>query len=433
MKNEKIFTATAALLLSSSICMGSSTLSFRDYIEKEDIYSIIAESDKETAMIANSSFWPKKKLTTLIGYCEDIGGVAQYDKENYFGKSNPIKCLAPNGESFSAITQRLQQGSNNYVVVIKHDKVQPLGHALKKYIEENKIDKKTNIKDFNSAMLDFGTNYYNYHAYCKVKGGKYIISNSETNNKAVEADEYLLKGLMEFKSPSAEGTHWCIDTRSVNDEFTVKVSPEPFNHVLRFQPTYTVDRTAIVKYSDPLPWYSCKAVSVNQYNFSEGTNNLSSGAQMSKQPSQTQVALAEKSLRARNTALGRVNGAIEEAVYLGSNNKGCELSAVMGTIDKPVDQKYAYGKSNKPEWIMNFKKCSNGAVEYIGESFERGFSSAVEPEYERVLGVCRVKGVGMSSYLGYDVNCERQGADRDTYYEMTIIKKDKLIARIYEK
>jgi hypothetical protein len=70
---------------------------------------------------------------------------------------------------------------------------------------------------------------------------------------------------------------------------------------------------------------------------------------------------------------------------------------------------------------------------YVGESFEKSFPQSITSEYKRVLDMCKIKVLSGSSYLGYDISCERQGSMAQPIYEMTILKKDQLVLRDYEK
>lgn len=124
---------------------------------------------------------------------------------------------------------------------------------------------------------------------------------------------------------------------------------------------------------------------------------------------------------------------MSEGLYLGQNNEGCERVAVARTGDTPVDHKTLYGNATQYQSILNIKQCGNGTVEFTGESVERTFPRSIEAEYKRVHGMCKIKGVAMSSHLGYDIDCQRQGSTAEPVYEMTVVKKDRLVGRAYEK
>ena len=431
---------------------------FKEYIVKEDIYSIVAESEMETALIPNSNFFPKRRVSTLVDYCEKIGGIPEYDKNYDTNKEiKPINCSVPNKNGFIATFSRINRGNNGkyVVVIIKHEQQQAHGYAMKAYNEENKIAKKS-LVDFNSAMLDFGTEFLNYYGACVNKGGTYLISNAQTQNQAVDGSEYLVKGSHHGKSVYEYGTHWCVNTQNKNDEFTVNVSAHPFNGVMRFQPKLGIENMK-EKYSDPLPWYSNSArqnsAQSDKTSSSSGTIekvNLSTGViekitlsspntaqanqsvAMSRTPNAEEGGLAEKSINSRSNTLGRVNGRVLEAIYLGRNERGCDLAAVTKQTDQPYGHKYAYGRNDGSEAIMGYRRC-NGQTEFIGESFEKKFPVAIENEYNHVLGMCKLRGAGMGSYLGYNIDCQRLGAMNEPVYETLIVKQDKLVVRVLEK
>lgn len=433
---------------------------FKDYIVKEDIYSIVAESEMETALIPNSSFFPKRRVSTLVDYCENIGGIPEYDKNYDTNKEiKPINCSVPNKNGFIATFSRINRGNNGkyVVVIIKHEQPQAHGYAMKTYNEENKIAKKSLI-DFNGAMLDFGTEFSNYYGACVNKGGTYLISNAQTQNQAVDGSEYLLKGSYHGKSVYEYGTHWCVNTQNKNDEFTVNVSPHPFNGVTRFQPKFGIENMK-EKYSNPLPWYSAnfeakqpvakvedtaqsggqiekrdyRTGKVEIINSVTSVNNVNrQSVAMSRTPNSEESSLVEKSINSRSNTLGRVNGRVLEAIYLGRNERGCDLVAVTKQTDQPYGHKYAYGRNDGSEAIMGYRRC-NGQTEFIGESFEKKFPVAIENEYNRVLGMCKLRGAGMGSYLGYNIDCQRLGAMNEPVYETLIVKQDKLVVRVLEK
>lgn len=156
---------------------------------------------------------------------------------------------------------------------------------------------------------------------------------------------------------------------------------------------------------------------------------------MSKQPTSVETALAQKVIQTKSTQIGRGNGYMVEGIYLGTSTSGRDLAAVVKTADAPINSKSVYGKNWNPQWIMNFTDTSNGQRPplYSGESFEKNFPQSITNEYKRVLDMCKIKGLSGSSYLGYDISCERQGSMAQPVYEMTILKKDQLVLRDYEK
>lgn len=432
MKKANIFLVSLAVLVAcNSSLLGDSGQSFKDYVVDKGIYSIVAETDMETALIPNSTFFPKQRISTLVDYCEAIGGAVSYNKKNLLDTNTPVVCDETNGRGFVATTNYPKKGYNDYVVIVEHKSAQTLGYTMKGYIKENDIDKVTSAKSFNKSMLDFGTNFYDYYAFCESKGGKYLVSNTETNGKAVGGAEYLLKGYMKGRSIYSEGTHWCVDTKEGGDTFTVAVTRHPFNGVMRFQPVSGVDATKIEKYSDALPWYTRKAP--DQVLASTANGAVDNAVAMSKAPTQNENDLAAKVFKAGGTVLARQNGSVLEGIFLGQNDSGCNLVAVAKSVDRPYGHKNLYGGKSTQETVFGYKQCRDGKVDYIGESFETNFPVAIENEYNRVLDTCRIRGVAMGSYLGYNIDCQRQGATNSPIYELTIVKKDKLVVRTLEK
>lgn len=460
--SRKLLSVAATAIAATLTLQASEELSFKDYIVEKDIYKIVAESQNETAISPNSSFFPKRRVSTLVDYCESIGGIPEYNKDNELDTSKPINCSAPNGKGFVATFNHIPRGNNGQysVVIIKHEKPQLQGYAMKTYINENDIAKK-GLKDFNSAMLDFGSEFYNYYGACVSKGGQYLISNTETDNKVVDGTEYLIQGSMHGKSTYSYGVHWCVNTPSKNDEFTVNVTRHPFNGVTRFQPKYGIENMK-EKYSNPLPWYSThfeakqpvakvedtsqgggqiekrdyrtgKVEIINSKSIVNNANTQS--VAISRMPTSVETALAQKVIQTKSTQLGRGNGYMVEGLYLGTSTSGRDLAAVVKTADTPINSKSIYGKNWNPQWVMNFTDTSNGQrpALYTGESFEKSFPLSISNEYKRVLDMCNIKGISGSSYLGYDISCERQGSMAQPIYEMTILKKDQLVLRDYEK
>lgn len=122
-----------------------------------------------------------------------------------------------------------------------------------------------------------------------------------------------------------------------------------------------------------------------------------------------------------------------EAMYLGTNESGCELAAVTKSTDRPFGHKYLYGKNDLYSTTNNFKKCGANPTEFNGESLERTFPQAIENEYNRVYNICKVRGSSMSSNLGYNIDCQRIGEPMKPIYEMTVTKKDRLVFRALEQ
>lgn len=434
MKSQKVITTLVAIgLTTTSFASG-----FRDYIVKEGIYTIVAETDNQTVMIPSSDWFQKRRVSTLKSYCSEIGGMTTFDESilpevNKAGEGI-FSCTAPNAQGFKVGKYSMNKGTNDNVVIVTHESKEPTGYAMKSYIKEQDIANKKSLAEFNSAMLDFGVNFYDYYAYCGTKGGEYLISNVNTGGKAIKGSELLLKGYENGKSSHQdEGTHYCINTVNPTEQFTVKVSRHPFNGVIRFQPSYGVDKTAIQMYNDPLPWYTQKATVQASIPASVATTQ-SNNIAMTTAPSNMATSLAMKTFSMQDTTLERQSGIVMEGMYLGSNSEGCYLAAVAKSVDRPLGHKYLYGKGSNAGTISNFKQCGEGApVEFIGESFERSFPQAIEAEYGRTLNMCKIRGGALSSQLGYDITCRRLGEVIKPAYEMTIVKKDKLVLRAIEQ
>ena len=405
----------------------------KDYIVKEDVYQIVAESPTVSVLKWTSDTLPAAKIKSMVNYCSSVGGesimVDKSAKKNLFGDIYyEMSCKASNAQGFE-----LSKKGNLYFLT--HESPQGLGYAMKAYAADEKLGEKRSVKELYSSMLDFGTNFYDFYGYCTVKGGEYLISNGSTGNKAVKANDYILKGVgIRGLSVKEAGKQWCVETKNPADAFTLTVSPHPYNGVMRFQVSKDgVDKSEIVMDDSVNPTYMMsrsESASVIQ-NASQPTNQV----MMSKQPTSVETALAQKVIQTKSTQLGRGNGYMVEGIYLGTSSSGRDLAAVVKTADAPINSKSVYGKNWNPQWIMNFTDTSNGQHPplYSGESFEKSFPQSITNEYKRVLDMCKIKGLSGSSYLGYDISCERQGSMAQPIYEMTILKKDHLVLRDYEK
>lgn len=405
----------------------------KEYIVKEDVYQIVAESPTVSVLKWTSDTLPASKIKSLVAYCSSIGGnsimVEESAKKNLFGDIYyEMSCKAPNAQGFV-----LNKKENLYF--LKHESAQDLGYAMKGYIADEKLGEKQSPKELYSSMLNFGTNFYDFYGYCVAKGGEYLISNATTGNKAVKVNDYIVKGIgMRDLSVKEAGKHWCIDTKNPADAFTLTLSPHPYNGVMRFQVSKEgVDKSEIVMDDGANPTYlmSRSESSTILQNTLQPTNQV----MMSKQPSSIETALAQKVIQTKSTQLGRGNGYMVEGIYLGTSSSGKDLAAVIKTADIPINSKTIYGKNWNPQWVMNFTDMSNGQRPplYTGESMEKSFPHAITNEYKRVLDMCKIKGLSGSSYLGYDISCQRQGSMAQPIYEMTILKKDLLVLRDYEQ
>jgi hypothetical protein len=378
---------------------------------------------------------PATKIKSMVNYCSSIGGesimVEKSAKKNLFGDIYyEMSCKAPNAQGF----ELSKKGS---LFLLTHESPQDLGYAMKAYAADEKLGEKRSVKELYSSMLDFGTNFYDFYGYCVAKGGEYLISNGSTGNKAVKANDYIVKGIgIRELSVKEAGKHWCVDTKNPADAFTLTLSPHPYNGVMRFQVAKEgVDKSEIVMDDSINPTYlmsRSESARVIQ-NTPQSTNQV----MMSKRPSSVETALAQKVIQTKSTQLGRGNGYMVEGIYLGTSSSGRDLVAVVKTADTPINSKSIYGKNWNPQWVMNFEDCSTMNLKcpptYVGESFEKSFPQSITSEYKRVLDMCKIKGLSGSSYLGYDISCERQGSMAQPIYEMTILKKDQLVLRDYEK
>jgi hypothetical protein len=402
----------------------------KEYIIKEDVYQIVAESPTVSVLKWKNDMIPASKIKSMVNYCSSVGGesimVEKTAKKNLFGDIYyEMSCKAPNNQGFV-----LSKKGGFYFLT--HESPQEVGYAMKAYVAEEKLDEKHSPKEFYSSMLDFGTNFYDFYGYCVAKGGEYFISNTTTGNKAVKANDYIVKGVgLRGLSLKDEGKQWCINTKNPSNEFIITLSPHPYNSTMRFQVTQEgrVERKEIIFETDTNPTYLLQR-SESQV---EEREALSNTVMMSKSPTQPITALAAKTIASKNTVLERQNGSVLEGVYLGQNDSGCQLAAVMSAPDQSYGHTIVYNDKNPASWIMNYKQCSNAPIEYLGESFERSFPASITQEYNRVLNMCRIRGAAMGSFMGYNIDCSRQGSMAQPIHEVTITKKDKLVIRTYEK
>lgn len=418
-------------MLACSILSLQAASPMKEYIVKEDVYQIIAESPTVSVLKWKNSLIPASKIKSMVNYCSSIGGestmVEKSAKKNLFGDIYyEMSCKAPNTLGFE-----LSRKSGYYF--LQHESPQDLGYAMKSYAADEKLDEKHSPKEFYSSMLDFGTNFYDFYGYCIVKGGEYLISNGSTANKAVKANDYIVNGIgLRGLSLKEEGKHWCINTKNPTDEFALTISPHPYNNVIRFQVSQegVLNHKEIKLETDINPTYLLER---SEAQFEESKVIPSNDVMMSKSPTPPITALAAKTIASKNTVLERQNGSVLEGLYLGQNDSGCHLAAVMSAPDHNYGHAIVYNDKKPANWIMNYKQCTNAPIEYTGESFERSFPSAITQEYNRVLNMCRIRGAAMGSFMGYNIDCTRQGSMAQPVHEVTITKKEKLVIRSYEK
>lgn len=420
-------------LLACSLLSLHAASPMKDYIVKEDVYQIVAESPTVSVLKWTSEMLPVTKIKSMVNYCSSIGGesimVEKSAKKNLFGDIYyEMSCKAPNAQGFE-----LSKKGNLYFLT--HESPQDLGYAMKAYAADEKLGEKRSVKELYSSMLDFGVNFYDFYGYCTAKGGEYLISNGSTGNKAVKANDYIVKGVgIRDLSVKEAGKHWCADTKNPADAFTLTLSPHPYNGVMRFQVTKEgVNKNEIVMDDSINPTYmmSRSESAVVMQNTPQPTNQV----MMSKQPTSSENDLVAKVFKIKDTVLSRQGGNILEGMYLGENEQGCQLAAITKSSGRQLPHNFLTLSANAPEWIMNFKQCQGKPTEYLGESFEKKFPGNVEVEMEfrRVLDMCKIRGMGMGNYLGYNMDCKRLGDTSKPVYEVTMTKKERLVMRSYEQ
>lgn len=451
---------SVTLILAPALFAGE-TKTFREHIVEEDLFFIEAESPDTTVMTMTGLF-PARYPKALVKYCEGIGGTATVEKTNDYDIDNPnfkdVICTALEGKGFEArfmkpgktflaneylkdpkedtkyrhVTMIKQ---NDFYLRIKHEQPQTDSHARKGWYKEKSIDTKK-LDEINGMSSGAAFNAEDLSAWCHYHGGKYLMSTEDTQGYAVDYNSYLLNivnGVGDFTTRKSPGRHWCIDTVDKADEFSAITQLNRWRDGIYFVVTRGVDRSQIKISTDPNPPYLFKSKKPIEADEQTEVPESDLSIQSSRQPLPAETDLAKRTLASKNTTLARTGGYVSEGMYLGANDQGCERAAVARTGDNPVNHKSFYGNAAQYQWVMNFRQCGGGKVEFIGESVERTFPRSIEPEYKRVLGLCKIKGMAMGTYLGYDIDCQRQGSMVEPVYEMTIVKKDKLIGRAYDK
>lgn len=451
----------ASLILLPMLHAGGTTI-FREHIIKEDLFFIDAESQDMTVMGMTGRF-PGRYPKALAAYCESVGGVASSmltadGNAARFSSLKDIDCVAPNGNGFKAkfimpkkayiatdysdtwggkvdpALPQLIESSVLYAVVV-HDSPQEVGYAHRGWQKEEGITRDSKMSNFIGKRDGAIENAKTFPALCAAKGGRYLLATQDSQGYAVGHNEYVLniaKKVGDFASVESPGSAWCIDTQDSADEFSVKVLRNFWHRGVWYLASSGVDRSQIKYSTDPMPPYLFKASKPKEAILAiEAPVDFSIKA--SRQPTPPEVDLAKRTLNSKNTALARTGGYVSEGMYLGQSVEGCERAAVARTGDTPVDHKSLYGNATQYQSILNFKQCGNGDIVFAGESVERTIPRSIEPEYKRILGMCKIKGMAMGSYLGYDIDCQRQGSMVEPVYEMTVVKKDKLVGRAYEK
>ncbi|MCK9373008.1 MAG: hypothetical protein M0P91_07405 [Sulfuricurvum sp.] len=419
------------------------------FMKKSKTMYVIAETPKEVILKVPATgeilfFGTAKDQEAMVDYCKDINGKAVLSSvENevfepiYNDRHVNATCISDNGKGFVA---KFYQPEYSWSMIydhawldIKFDSPQPTGNFMKYLIKRKGLDQFNNLEDFGGKRANF-TRLEDGIGYCTNKGGKYLMSTDETLGYALDVSSYYIamaNKLGNFKNEYSFGRHWCVDTTHKEDEFSVTVSQDNIGRYFKVKPG--ADRSEIKLFDGPLPPYFEKVSDSQNREKNTLQRSINNDVSMSKQPGQNDNDLAKKVFSAKNNVLARQNGAVMEGIYLGQNDQGCHLAALTKSVDRPYGHQYLYGNKNMPERIMGFKQCRDETIEYIGESFETNFPVSIESEYNRVLNSCKIRGMAMGSYLGYNIDCQRQGPTNEPLYEIMIVKKDKLVTRVIEK
>lgn len=458
----KAIVSIAASLVLIPVLFGVEVKTFREHIVKEDLFFIEAESN-DTTVMRMTGFLPYRYPKALVNYCESVGGKATVEKTKDRRIDNDnfkdVICNAPDGKGFEARfmqPERAYETSNfqksrlefkgeadgvfflttrDFFVAIKHESPQSDKHAGKGWRKEKDISEKTKLEDLDGIKFQGVRVLADLSNLCRAKGGEYLMTTLDTQGYAVEYGNYLLyvaKEIGEFKTTGSPGKHWCVNTTNPSDEFSVVVAMDGHRQYVRFLPTIGVDRTQIKISTDVNPSYLFKSKK-SEVTTAPVATPVDLSIKASRQPTPPEVDLAKRTLNSKNTVLARTGGFVSEGMYLGQSVEGCERVAVARTGDAPIDHESLYGNASQYQSILNFKQCGNGNIVFAGESVERTIPRSIEPEYKRILGMCKIKGMAMGTYLGYDIDCQRQGSMAEPVYEMSVVKKDKLVGRAYEK
>ncbi|MDD4950508.1 hypothetical protein [Sulfuricurvum sp.] len=430
---------TTLLSMSIGTCLFASetsgTSTFKDYIEneKDHIFSVVAETQNETML-----YWYARGFFG-IGYsdrekvledaCLNMGGTITEKKK---GEAFSMKCSAPNQQGFTA--QKVSNGNHGDLhYLVKHDSPQIGGYAMKGYVRINELDKKP-LTDVLVAG-ESSSNFFNAYGYCLTNNGKYVISNIETDKKPVSAETYL-EGRMNkvLHSLFTQGNHWCVVPGQEGKAlFELSATFSSTGYPI-LKKEYVMDVPVLDKLESYKTMVTRKKLQESAQN-NDAPSNTDEQMKISKKPSAVENDLASKVFKIKDTVLSRQGGNILEGIYLGENDQGCQLVAVSKSSGQQYTHNFLTLSANAPEWIMNFKQCQGKPTEYLGESFEKIFPSdyKVEMEFRRVVDMCKVRGTGIGSYLGYNMDCKRLGDTLKPVYEVTMTKKERLVMRSYEK
>lgn len=245
---------------------------FKDQIIKDDVFYIIAETDRETLLeYKHHAFQSHYDPSTLEDYCKKIGGTAtisdsdlERESINLVEMKNLI-CSHPLGKGFVAKLTKAKL--NPYWIYVKHDEIQSPGYALKQKIKDDKLYRYKTVMDMVFEKTNYFPDYGIVDEYCALKGGTYLISNEDTYGYAVDSATYdmnMAKSVGNFISMTLPGNRWCIDTTDPKDEFSMvayldtehlKTGAIHASREIHIVPTMGVDRSQIKYNTEPVPPY----------------------------------------------------------------------------------------------------------------------------------------------------------------------------------
>lgn len=450
MKKLSMYVCIAASTILLSTNLSGNEKSLNDlFMEKSEIIYVIAERPNESLL----QIWPVDGLfrfgdatekEAMLEYCSSVGGTATTSElssdifsAQFLYRHSNITCKAPNGKGFSAKFFSPKYSNNdksNAWMHVKYDSPQPTGYYMKALNKKLVTGKYKSIMDLRGSDTYGAGSLKKGIGICVEKGGKYLMATKESQGYAIDANDYffaIADKIGAFENEYSDGKHWCIDTKDKADEFTVTSFQGKYYR--EFKPEMGVNRDEIKIFKGALPPYYMKSTERPDEPAMQPSSVDDNTLKMSKSSTPAMTALASKTISSKNTVLERQNGSVLEGVYLGQNDSGCQLAAVMTAPDQSYGHTSVYNDKKPANWIMNYKQCSNAPIEYLGESFERSFPASITQEYSRVLNMCRIRGAAMGSFMGYNIDCSRQGSMAQPVHEVTITKKDKLVIRAYEK
>lgn len=450
MKKLSMYVCIAASTILLSTNLSGNEKSLNDlFMEKTDKIYVIAERPNESLLRISAigggfMFGDAKEKEAMLEYCASIGGIATTTEPTssiyqpmYLSRHAEVTCKAPNAKGFSSkffSPIYSNDDKSNAWMLVKYDSPQPTGYFMKAYNKKFVTGEYNSIIDLKRGDVYYSGSFLRGVGICAEKGGKYLMATKETQGYAIDVNDYLFAiadKIGAFENEYSDGKHWCIDTKDKSDEFTVTSFQGKYYR--EFKPEMGVNRDEIKIFKGSLPPYYMKSTERPDEPAMQPSSVDDNTLKMSKSSTPAMMALASKAIASKNTILERQNGSVLEGVYLGQNDSGCQLAAVMSAPDQSYGHTSVYDDKKPAKWIMNYKQCSNAPIEYTGESFERSFPASITQEYNRVLNMCRIRGAAMGSFMGYNIDCSRQGSMAQPVYEVTITKKDKLVIRAYEK